>query len=865
MTRETGQAAAPPRSFAQALRRTYLVERFLADLESRLVLVRAPAGFGKTEMLAAAWQRLGRRGERVAWVSATRGSSRADVAREIGRSLGVVDEEAAVVAALKSAGPEAPIHLFIDAAERFAEDAEPVGWLIGALSDGVRLAIAGQHLPPLHLSRLRMRGLLAEYDHGDLVLSRGEIQQMIGQRLRPEELDRLAETLAGWPGMVRLAAVALDRSRGPADRATLLDGRHGLMRDFVREEVFPSLTPREWALLRAIADLSDFTLEIAADLAGLPHDSETLRAIEALPPLIIEQAERVGWFRPHPVVAMAILTERQEDAEARRLRHRRAAGLFAERGLLEKAVLHASVAGDYDLAVRMIETAGGANLFLRAGYTVLQGIINAVPHEVVLATPSLRLCRAVMLAKSGLIREARAAIDGVAEEVRDGRILDHGALDVLLEHLSSLIDIYEDRGLDGAGIAALEAKVNDARREDTWRLGWVHNNLTIAYTRAGALEAAHVHALRALSLYQEERSSYPQVFMLIHLSFVNLRANRLEQALSYGRQAEALIRRRQWADVNLLAIARVPLASARYLQGNVAAARQTLERAMPLMAQGEGWVDFFAEGYGTLARARLAADGLAAALEAVEDGRAVADARDLPRLRLALGILQVELLTRAGRLEAARAVLGQLSPPASAETWPTLWEQGEARLAAARLALRLGQLAEASGLLETLGEECRRNGPTGLLHRVGLLRVEALLALKEPAAALMALEEAAELARTGELVQPARDEGQAVADAIRALVRRTGVSRLSPATADFIARIARGGEERGGDLLSPREMEVLRLLDAGLSNKAIARRMEVTEPTVKFHLKNLYAKLGVSRRTLALSVARSSGLLKGAD
>ncbi|PZQ48932.1 MAG: hypothetical protein DI556_12305 [Rhodovulum sulfidophilum] len=856
-----GPASEPPRSLVQELRRTFLAERIGAEIERRLVLVRAPAGFGKTELVAALWRALRRRGQRVVWVSLRPGWGRAEVMAAVAAGLGVAP--GAVAETLAAARAEAPIHLIFDEAEALGAAAEPIAWAVEALSEGTRIVVCGRRFPPLRLSRLRMRGLLAEFDHTDLAFGRGETQQLLGQLLRPEEVDRLAETLAGWPALAQLAAVALDRARGAADRAALLEGTHPIPRDFVLEEVIPSLGPVELSVLRACRDLHDFTLEIAVDLAGLPHDSETLRLLEGLPPLILAHEQRSGWFRPHPVVAAALAADSDEDAAARARRHRRASELFAERGYLEKAVLHASMAGDYDLAVRTIEAAGGANLFLRAGYTVLRGIIRAVPHEVVLGAPSLRLCRCVMLAKSGLVAEARGVVAGVVEEVEAGVIPPDPRLAAMLEHLSSLIDVYEDRGIDAPGIAALETKVREARREETWRLGWVHNNLAIAYTRSDDLEAAQTHAERALACYQEERSSYPQVFMRVHLAHIAFRGNRIDAAREQGRLAEELIRGRQWNDLNLLSIARVPIAAVQYARGDVSGARQALERGMPILARGEGWVDFFALGYATLARARFALDGWQAAREALADGFAVADARGLGRLALVLSIVELELLTRSGQIDAARSVARRLPDPEEAAAWPTRRERAEARLALARLALRAGEADAADRRLAELALAVEGiAGERGLLLRVNLLRVEAAWGRGDTETALAALGAAAELALSGAQVRQVHDEGRGLAEAIRALVRRTGVSRLTPVTADFVARIARApGMVATHGILSAREAEILGLLEEGLSNKAIARRLDLTEPTVKFHLKNLYAKLGVGRRALALSVARASGLL----
>ena len=66
-------------------------------------------------------------------------------------------------------------------------------------------------------------------------------------------------------------------------------------------------------------------------------------------------------------------------------------------------------------------------------------------------------------------------------------------------------------------------------------------------------------------------------------------------------------------------------------------------------------------------------------------------------------------------------------------------------------------------------------------------------------------------------------------------------------------------------MLSGRELEVLRLVAAGSTNNEIARRLWVTEQTVKFHLSNIYRKLEVANRTEASHYAHVNGLLNGGE
>jgi DNA-binding NarL/FixJ family response regulator len=70
------------------------------------------------------------------------------------------------------------------------------------------------------------------------------------------------------------------------------------------------------------------------------------------------------------------------------------------------------------------------------------------------------------------------------------------------------------------------------------------------------------------------------------------------------------------------------------------------------------------------------------------------------------------------------------------------------------------------------------------------------------------------------------------------------------------------GARRQPPILSTREEEVLRLVAEGLTNKEIARRLIVTENTVKTHVTSLFNKLGVDSRAQAVAVAAHEGLLE---
>jgi DNA-binding NarL/FixJ family response regulator len=95
-----------------------------------------------------------------------------------------------------------------------------------------------------------------------------------------------------------------------------------------------------------------------------------------------------------------------------------------------------------------------------------------------------------------------------------------------------------------------------------------------------------------------------------------------------------------------------------------------------------------------------------------------------------------------------------------------------------------------------------------------------------------------------------------VADGIRAAAR--GESPLDPRAARTI--LTAQSEPDPLERLSPREQEVLALLVEGLPNKLIARRLEISEKTVKSHLTSIFRELGVTDRTQAALWAERQGL-----
>ena len=93
----------------------------------------------------------------------------------------------------------------------------------------------------------------------------------------------------------------------------------------------------------------------------------------------------------------------------------------------------------------------------------------------------------------------------------------------------------------------------------------------------------------------------------------------------------------------------------------------------------------------------------------------------------------------------------------------------------------------------------------------------------------------------------------------------TGLVALHPDVFDSMLALIRPGQQSeldpSGQILTPREIEVLRMIADGLGNKEIASKLSISDHTVKFHISSIFAKLGASNRAEAVTLGIRHGLI----
>lgn len=860
-----------------------------------LCLIDAPAGFGKTYLAAGLYRRLPAEGVRTAWLVPRAYSNASAFAAELAVAIdpdgrpSADDLEATAVAL---AGCDTRTAVFIDGCDGCLGESE-MGLLqqlfesVGEQVCFVLLSRRRNSFPGL--ADLDLRGAVARIGWQHLAFCYDETTALMPPGTEPEILRQLQVFTEGWPALLRSAALVLESKQSYARDAQALTGFFAgtdpVMRDYVHNHVVATLAPFVATAFEAAGVVDTVNAGLLAALVDMPATNALFTPeLDDAEPFLRGVDGRPGWFGFHPaIVAMARSEFAVLPEKVRSERHMRAARWFSSQDHLEEAVHHAVETGDYSMAEACIREAGSVRIFLRSGYPTLRRLMEQLPVGVILQSSALQLCQAVVFGKQGQLGTARDLIDDVRKALSDG----HHSVDVLHEdvlHIDSLVSVYEDTVSDPDIVALMEREARALSPRELWQIGWVANHLCIAHTNLGDFEAAEAEALRALNCYREQKVSYAQVFILMHLSLVAISKGNPAGAEVFVRQARKLADSTQRGDPYLRAILDVPMAELHHIAGELEAAERLLDTAIPTLVAGEAWVDLFERAFLIRARIAIAKRDTAAAMRTADTAEQTASQRRLSRLALFAGQLRAEIMARSGLSEAAEELAGKYAWVADMQWTPgevqrhgetkyswREWHLGLATLARVRWAQNRGQ--EAVDLLERL---CRSALAIGAGHDLAAARALQccyLWHMKRPENARASFQLAVALATPQRMVSVFADEGYPMSVAIRGILRRFGAAAFSHATIQFANAVLcthlrndividdYSGGSRIEILLTDHEREILEHLVRGLSNKQIALEISRTEATVKYHLRRIYAKFGVKSRTMAIVVAKNASIV----
>jgi LuxR family transcriptional regulator, maltose regulon positive regulatory protein len=889
--------------------RPRLAARLEDGLARGVVLVSAPAGSGKTVLLAD-WARRG--GRPVAWLSldaadndparfwrhlvAALGRARPGTEELAGPALGPLAPSLpdGLVTALinELAGQPGDGEMIVVLDDYHVIDAQQVHgsllFLLRHLPPGLRLVLAGRSDPPLPLAGLRARGQLAELRADDLRFTADEaaalLREAIGADLPGDAVAALAARTEGWAAGLQLAGLSL---RGRADAAGLVaafSGSHRYVLDYLTEEVLDRQSQQVRAFLLETSVLDRLSGALCDAVTGSSGGQAMLEQVERAGLFLTPLDEVRGWWRYHHLFADLLRARLQHELPARvEALHRAAAAWHEERGLADDAIRHALAAGDPAWAARLIERHFDA-VFLQGEGATIQRWLAALPADLTRSRPRLGLAQAWMAVVGGHMETAGIALEAAesasAEAAQVPFEPSAGAGASLLANMPASVAIgqawlaYLRGDADGMAAFASQARRELADGDKTLNL-FYQLELALADRLGGRLDdaergfASTVAGLRAAG----ERGL--AIAFSHFLGQIQVAQGRLDAALGTYQAALEMAAGPGRPAPPAAGIAYAGMAGVEYQRGELDAALRHVTEGIALLRPAS-YTSPIATVLATLAWIRQARGDTAGALEAIGEAEQVAPSPAVADLSNPLPAQRARLLLAQGDTAAAARWAQQRGLGADDEPG---YPQEREYLVLARVLLAEDRPRRALALLERLLQAAVTQDRTGSVIEVQALRALALAAGGDEPAAVAALAEALTLACPQGYVRVFADEGAPMRALLGRLIaaqraeqspaRRVPPRCLAQIVQAFGPEPAAPGSGRRAapavpglaEPLTGRELEVLRLLAAGKSNQRIAHDLVVALDTVKKHVTHVLGKLGAANRTEAVARARDLGLI----
>ncbi len=896
----------PPLATAFELQRTEICERIFNAGAARLVLLRAPAGFGKTTVMLQVRRRLEETGLQQAWLTLDRADN--DVGRFLAaltasleplipalRKLQPLDgqgpDELAFALIDTVAAHPAPLALFLDDFEVLQSPVVLglVQELIDQLPRGAQLIIGSRGVPELGLGRLRARGRLLEVEPTQLRFSEAEVdgflRQQRGLTLQPEDIRRLHRSTEGWAAALWLASVTLEHRDEPGRFIAGFSGSNAAVVDYLVDDVLSRQSDDVRGFLLRTSILAQLNPSLCDAVCQREDSAAMLRALEQAHLFLIPLQADHSEYRYHGMFAEFLRAQLvREYAREIPALHSAAAQWFLGVGRPVPAIEHALAAGDLALAFPLLEAEaqslldqGRVRLLSRWLDPLLDaGQLADRPMLQVLHAWAVCLARGPRAAAPLLERLEQRTDDDV--EMRAHRL----AMKPLLMVLTDRID--EAMPLTTELLVALPAEATFAR-----------GFLEVVLANLAMIAGRYHEALRlvdaARSRQPEHSSSFNFALSEAAEGAVDLTQGRLRKAIARLRLAVSAGTVDPSRATNGNAMAGVLLAEALYEADQCEQAERLLAVYIPLICR-VGIPDQLICAHVIMARIALDQSDADRAQQLLTELEHIGHRDGLSRVVASARLERVRMAVVEGRLARARAELDRCNDK-------LLWAR-VSRLslranvvetydvAQARWSIAGGHAAQMVAPLRQELDAAERAQRERRALTLRLLLAQALYRDEQRNKAMRVLAKAVRLAAAEGYVRAFLDEGPLVLTMLRDL--RTVPNALldeaaatsgsddaplafidrmlrepSAAVADSEAIASEAGQRMGAppssELLTRKEIQVMRLAAEGLSNDQIAERLFVAETTVRTHLRNINVKLDARNRMEAIAFVRRAGLI----
>ncbi len=878
----------PPRS--KIVLRPRLVERLNEGMHCKLILISAPAGFGKTTLVSE-W--LGVCERQVAWLSLDEGDN--DPARFISylvKALQTIKAKIGegLLAALQSPQPLQietilttllneisiiPEHFVLILDDYHSIDSQPVdqslAFLVEHQPPHMHLVIATREDPQLPLARYRARGQLTELRAADLRFTPTEatdfLNQVVGLNLSAEDITELETRTEGWIAGLQLAAISMQGQSDTTNFIKSFTGSHHFVLDYLIEEVLQQqpASVQTFLLVTSILDRMCGSLCDAVLLAPSASSQETLEYLERANLFIVPLDNERRWYRYHHLFAELLRQRLRQSASSGNEEggvaeyHRRASQWYEDHGLQIEAFQHAAAANDVERAERLMESKK-MPIHLRGAATAILSWLESLPTTLLDARPALWWKQASLLLVIGQTTGVEEKLLAT-EAALAATALPGAELDDTTRNLIGKIAVAR------ATLAQTQGQIETILVQSRRALEYLHpNNLSYRSTATRTLGFAYylqgdqVEAGRAyteaLSLAQAAGDITNSILASIRLGQIQESENQLHQAAGTYQHVLQLLD--DYSPPNA-PVAYLGLARIFYEWNDLNAAEQYGEQSFQLAQQYDQVIDRLILSELFLARLKMARGDATGAARILSQVEKTANQKNYTFRLQDIAATQVMIHLHQGNIDAAAQLARQYDLP----------------LFQARVLIAQKDPCTALAVLEPLHQQAKTKGWVNSLLKVMAVQSIAFYALGEKEKAAQMLGEALALAEPGGFVRIFVDEGESM----RLLIldfrlwidkqAREGpnligyVDKLLAAFAQIVPVPQSEASNQKSDMIEPlseRELEVLKLLRSELSGPEIAKQLIVSLNTLRTHTKNIFNKLGVNNRRAAVRRAEELDL-----
>ncbi len=883
-----------PSTRPEIVPRQRLLEELNQGLHRKLTLISAPAGFGKTTLIAewihgsnkhAAWISLDERDNVITrfltYLIAAFQQFDASIGVDILAVLQAADnpqiEPILTILINQVTQKTAEFILVLDDYHLISTETihSAVEFLLEHLPPNLYLVIIGRADPPFSLSRLRASGLLTEFRSNDLRFSEEEIAIFLNDRmgfnLTNKDIKALEARTEGWIASLQLAAISLKGREDKEDFISAFSGSHYYVIDYLVDEVMSHQPDELQFFLLHTSILDRFCASLCNSILEVKNSKDMIERLQEANLFLVQLDDERIWYRYHQLFA-DFLNQRLHEKYPKKIEemHHRASLWFEKNGLISEAIDH-SIAGEHFERAAYLVEGFGPEMMMKSKFDQLEKWLDAMPKEVVENWPWLCIIRAWMYDRLGqfdigeqylqyaesTLESNASYIPNEAEKIIRGQITAIRALYAIKKKQIPQSIEYSHKALDYLP----EGYFN--RGMASYTLGWakcVQGDLSGALQK---FQEARKDSLDAGNLI------FAQVIIL-DIGVTYILQGHLHQASEILNDAIQL----KYEESEI----KIPYAgNAFVILADILREWNELDRALRYLEEGieigisSKLMDLIAVGYSSLAQIYLAQGNLGIASQMYEKAeRILRDIPDLePDTKTKIMGSRVRLLLAQDKISEAAWYIQERGLSADSEiNYFSEFKQ----IIFARVLIYKGrensadhELKDAHNILARILELAKPAGYISQTIEALVLQAIAYDSQGKHEKALNSLEEALTLAEPEGFVRTFVDEGLPMARLLHeAANREIAPEYIGRLLAAFPAMKPTPASQKQPmemvDPLSERELEVLRLLKTELSGPEIADQLMIALSTMRTHTQNIYSKLNVNNRRAAVSKAEELNL-----